>query len=131
MSVSKETAVTWWRGSVTALLVAAVCGIGGLVWSGVLDGRDSKPKIEAIDKRLESIEKATASTKETLVKIETTLNAAVILRIEGLERRVTSLEMARQRQDDVVSDVRSDLSGIKATLQEILRSSTAQPPRPR
>ena len=124
MAVSKETAVVWWRGVMTALLLAAVTGIGGLVWSGIQDGRDSKPKIEVIDKRLDKIEKSTSDTKEALIEIKTTLSAAIILRIEGLERRVTSLETAKQRQDDVISDVRSELSGIKATLQEILRAST-------
>lgn len=124
MAEPKVSAVNWWRGIMAAGLAAVAGGVGTLVWNSVLSGHDAKPKIEAIDKRLVQIEQATSGTKEALIEIKTTLNASVILRIDGLDRRITALETARTRQDETLSDVRAELAGIKATLQEILRAST-------
>ena len=85
----------WWRGSRGAGLAAVVAGVDALVWTGIVDGRDSKPKVEMMDRRLVEIEKSTTATKKALVEIKTTMNAAVIQRIDGLERTAAAAARAR------------------------------------
>ncbi len=125
MTVSRETAAKWWSGIVASLLVMILSGVGAILWTGVQDGRDSRPKIEAIEKRLGAIEVAAKETEKSVSDIRGKLDWALMQRVEELGRRITNLENARSEQDRLTSDLRAELSGMRATLQEILRASTS------
>lgn len=120
------TAVNIWR----AVVLAAMVGIGGVLWQTV---RDTQALLQSqntanititelkigVAKAADDLSKVTLSVNKT----QTTLESGIQQILLDQNRRIGALEDRSARTNDLFNDVRSELAGLKAEINAIRRSA--------
>lgn len=124
-------AIGVWR----AVVIAGLIGIGGVLYSTVLDVRSLLDRGITTTRDLTRVENAVTDARSAITvistavqKTQTTLESGIQQILVDQNRRIGAMEDRNARLTDLLSDTQREIAGMRAELQAICRVSGCSPP---